>query len=132
VGILARGTRALTLDSNDLSHSWKPRLFSLVEHESLNDWLSYLKNEQDEWLRFGAGMYRSSWNNTLAYNSRTHGGDGLFLWAGQETMDTGKVGSNDNVFLVNDFSFAPTNGMEATSSRNQFTGNRVAGNTHGL
>ena len=30
VGILARNTRALTLDSNDLSHSWKPRLFSLV------------------------------------------------------------------------------------------------------
>jgi parallel beta-helix repeat protein len=215
VGILARGTRALTLDSNDLSHSWKPRLFSLVEHESLNDWLSYHKNEQDEWLRFGAGiylsrvtggalrgntvrqsmngvlltrtdsldirendlsynsglgvgMYRSSWNtivnnradynvrgyshgffargqdsaallmfeqcthNIVAYNSMTHGGDGLFLWAGQETMDTGKGGSNDNLFLVNDFSFAPTNGMEATFSRNQFIGNRVEGNTHGL
>lgn len=215
VGILARGTRALTLDSNDLSHSWKPRLFSVVEHESLNDWLSYHKNEQDEWLRFGAGiylsrvtggalrgntvrqsmngvlltrtdsldirdndlsynsglgigMYRSSWNtivnnradynvrgyshgffargqdsaallmfeqcthNVVAYNSMTHSGDGLFLWAGQETMDSGKGGSNDNVFLVNDFSFAPTNGMEATFSRNQFVGNRVEGNTHGL
>lgn len=215
VGILARGTRALTLDSNDLSHSWKPRLFSLVEHESLNDWLSYHKNENEEWLRFGAGiylsrvtggalrgntvrqsmngvlltrtdsldvrdndlsynsglgigMYRASWNtivnnradynvrgyshgffargqdsaallmfeqcmhNIVAYNSMTHSGDGLFLWAGQETMDTGKGGSNDNVFLVNDFSFAPTNGMEATFSRNQFVGNRVEGNTHGL
>ena len=43
VGILARGTRALTLDSNNLSHSWKPRLFSIVAHESLNDWLSYHK-----------------------------------------------------------------------------------------
>ncbi|WP_309669039.1 NosD domain-containing protein [Gemmatimonas sp.] len=215
VGVLARGTRALTLDSNDLSHSWKPRLFSVVEHESLNDWLSYHKNEHDEWLRFGAGiyvsrvtggtlrgntvrqsingvlltrtdsidirdndlsynsglgigMYRSSWNtivnnradynvrgyshgffargqdsaallmfeqcthNVVAYNSMTHSGDGLFLWAGQQTMDTGKGGSNDNVFLVNDFSFAPTNGMEATFSRNQFIGNRVEGNTHGL
>ena len=215
VGILARDTRALTLDSNNLSHSWKPRLFSLVEHESLNDWLSYHKNEQDEWLRFGAGiylsrvsggtlrgntvrqsingvlltrtdsldirdndlsynsglgigLYRSSWNtivnnradynvrgyshgffargqdsaallmfeqcthNVVAYNSMTHSGDGLFLWAGQETMDTGKGGSNDNLFLVNDFSFATTNGMEATFSRNQFVGNRVEGNTHGL
>ena len=215
VGILARGTRALTLDSNNLSYSWKPRLFSVVAHESLNDWLSYHKNEQDEWLRFGAGiylsrvtggtlrgntvrqsmngvlltrtdsldirdndlsynsglgigMYRSSWNtivhnradynvrgyshgffargqdsaallmfeqcthNLVAYNSMTHSGDGLFLWAGQETMDTGTGGSNDNLFLVNDFSFAPTNGMEATFSRNQFIGNRVEGNTHGL
>ena len=34
VGILARGTRGLTLTDNDLSDNWKPRLFSLVEHES--------------------------------------------------------------------------------------------------
>ena len=215
VGILARDVRGLVLERNDLSYGWKPRLFSLVEHESLNDWLSYHKNEQDEWLRFGAGlylrsvtggrivgntvqqsmnglllshsdsleirrndfsfnsglgigMYRASWHrivenradynvrgsshgfyqrgqdsaallmfeqcthNVVAYNSMTHGGDGLFLWAGQHTMDTGQGGSNDNLFLMNDFSFAPTNGMEATFSRNQFIGNRIEGSTHGL
>lgn len=215
VGILARDVRSLVLDDNDLSYSWKPRLFSVVEHESLNDWLSYHKNENDEWLRFGAGiylrgvhggritgntvrqsmnglllshsdsldirrndfsynsglgigMYRASWHrivdnradynvrgsshgfyqrgqdsaallmfeqcshNVVAYNSMTHGGDGLFLWAGQHTMDTGQGGSNDNLFLMNDFSFAPTNGMEATFSRNQFIGNRIEGSTHGL
>jgi parallel beta-helix repeat protein len=215
VGILARNVRDLVLENNDLSYSWKPRLFSLVEHESLNDWLSYHKNEQDEWLRFGAGMYlrgvtggrltgnivrqsmnglllshsdsldirdndfsynsglgigmyRASWHrivnnrvdynvrgsshgffqrgqdsaallmfeqcssNVVAYNSMTHSGDGLFLWAGQYTMDTGQGGSNDNLFLMNDFSFAPTNGMEATFSRNQFIGNRIEGSTHGL
>jgi nitrous oxidase accessory protein NosD len=215
VGILARNVRNLVLENNDLSHSWKPRLFSVVEHESLNDWLSYHKNEDDEWLRFGAGLYlrgiaggritgntvrqsmnglllshsdsldirrndfsynsglgiglyRASWHrlvenradynvrgsshgffqrgqdsaallmfeqsshNIVAYNSMTHGGDGLFLWAGQHTMDTGQGGSNDNLFLMNDFSFAPTNGMEATFSRNQFIGNRIEGSTHGL
>ena len=215
VGILARGAHKLTLVDNDLSHNWKPRLFSLVEHESLADWLSYHKNEQREWLRFGAGiyldsviggtvrgnrveqgmnglllvrtdslqirdndfsfnsglgigMYRSSANhivhnridynvrgyshgvyrrgqdsagilifeqclhNVVAYNSVTHGGDGLFLWAGQQTMDTGAGGANDNVFLANDFSYAPTNGMEATFSRNTFIANRVVGNDHGL
>lgn len=215
VGIFARNVRGLVLDANDLSYGWKPRLFSVVEHESLNDWLSYHKNENDEWLRFGAGLYlrdvkggritgntvrqsmnglllshsdsleirrndfsynsglglglyRASWNrivenradynvrgsshgfyqrgqdsaallmfeqcmhNVVAYNSMTHGGDGLFLWAGQHTMDTGQGGSNDNLFLLNDFSFAPTNGMEATFSRNQFIGNRVVGSTHGL
>ncbi len=52
VGILARGTRQLTLRNNDLSRNWKPRLFSLVEHESLVDWLSFQHNENDEWLRF--------------------------------------------------------------------------------
>jgi parallel beta-helix repeat protein len=214
-GILAKRVRALTLIDNDLSYGWKPRLFSVVEHESLADWLSFHQNEKEEWQRFGAGvyldqvtggvlrgntvrqsmngllltrtdslqirendlsfnsglgigMYRSSWNtmvynradynvrgsstgfyqrgqdsaallmfeqcshNVVAYNSMTHSGDGLFLWAGQHTMDTGDGGANDNLFLMNDFSFAPTNGMEATFSRNSFIGNRVEGSTHGL
>ena len=215
VGIMAIGTRNLTLANNDLSHNWKPRLFSVVEHESLVDWMSFHKNEKREWLRFGAGiylegvkggdlrsnrveqgingvmltrsdslrihgntfafnsglglaLYRSSDNtivnnridynvrgyshgffrrgqdsaglliyeqsghNVVAWNSVTHGGDGLFLWAGQSTMDTGQGGANDNLFVGNDFSFAPTNGMEATFSRNDFIGNRIEGSDHGL
>ncbi|HEV8263586.1 MAG TPA: NosD domain-containing protein [Gemmatimonadales bacterium] len=215
VGILARGTRRLALIDNDVSYTWKPRLFSLVEHESLVDWLSFHHNEQDEWLRFGAaiyladvsggevrgnravqgmnglmlvrsdhmairdnefsfnsglgiGLYRSSDDtivhnridydvrgyshrfyrrgqdsagllmfeqssrNVVAYNSITHGGDGLFLWAGQSTMDSGTGGANDNLFVGNDFSFAPANGMEATFSRNTFVANRAAGNDYGL
>jgi parallel beta-helix repeat protein len=215
VGILARGTRDLDLEDNDLSYNWKPRLYSLVEHESLVDWLSFHHNEQDEWLRYGAaiyladvrggqirgnravqgmnglmlarsdhlrisdnefsfnsglgiGLYRSSDNtivhnridydvrgyshrfyrrgqdsaglllyeqssrNIVAYNSVTHGGDGLFLWAGQSTMDSGTGGANDNLFYGNDFSFAPANGMEATFSRNRFIANRAVGNDYGL
>jgi parallel beta-helix repeat protein len=215
IGIMARGTRGLSLVDNDLSYNWKPRLYSLVEHESLVDWLSHHHNDKDEWLRFGAGvylfhvtggdirgnrivqgmeglmltqsdslriwnnvfsfnsglgigLYRSNDNvimhnrveynvrgfsqgfyrrgqdsanlliyeqscrNVVAYNSMTHGGDGLFLWAGQHTMDTGEGGANDNLFYENDFSFAPTNGMEATFSRNVFARNRVEGSDYGL
>jgi parallel beta-helix repeat protein len=215
VGLMAVGTRGLTLADNDFSYSWKPRLFSLVEHESLVDWMSFHKNEQREWLRFGAGiylegvkggrlygnrveqsingvmmtrtdslriydntlsfnsglglalyrssgntitynrieydvrgyshrfyrrgqdsagilMYEQSSNNVVAWNTVTHGGDGLFLWAGQSTMDTGEGGTNDNLIVANDFSFAPTNGMEATFSRNSFIGNRIEGSDHGL
>src|ERR1041385_466510 len=215
VGILARGTRGLTLTGNVLSYGWKPRLYSVVEHESLADWLSYHHNEKDEWLRFGAGiylagvkggelrentaeqsmngllltrtdsllivrnnfsfnsglgigLYRSSHNviaeNRLDYNVRgyshgfyrrgqdsadllmyeqssdnlavansaTHGGDGLFLWAGQHTMDTGEGGANGNIFYGNDFSFAPANGIEATFSSNRFLGNRIEGSDYGL
>ncbi len=215
VGLMAVGTRGLELADNDMSHNWKPRLFSLVEHESLVDWMSYHKNEKREWLRFGAGiyldgvtggelrgnrveqginglmltrsdslrihdndfsfnsalgialyrssdntivnnridydvrgyshgffrrgqdsagllMYEQSSHNVVAWNSVTHGGDGLFLWAGQSTMDTGQGGANDNLFVGNDFSFAPTNGMEATFSRNDFIGNRIEGSDHGL
>jgi parallel beta-helix repeat protein len=215
VGLLARGTRGLTLAHDDLGHNWKPRLFSVREHESLVDWLSHHHNENDEWLRFGAGAYLADvhggeirdvrieqgmeglmlvrtdslriWNNVIefnsgvgiglyrssdnvimhnrasynvrgyshgiyrrgqdsadlllyeqscrnivAFNSMTHGGDGVFLWAGQSTMDTGAGGANDNLFYRNDFSFAPTNGMEATFSRNTFIENRVEGSEYGL
>lgn len=215
IAILARGTRKLDLIGNDLSYNWKPRLFSVVEHESLIDWLSFHHNENGEWLRYGAGAYladvtggeirgntveqgmnglmlvRSSglriWNNSfsfnsglgiglyrssgdtimhnrvdydvrgysegfyrrgqdaadllvyeqsshnlVAYNSMTHGGDGVFLWAGQSTMDTGAGGANDNFFYGNDFSFAPANGIEATFSRNSFVANRIEGCEYGV
>jgi nitrous oxidase accessory protein NosD len=80
----------------------------------------------------GLLMYEQTSNNTIAYNSITHGGDGLFLWAGQSTMDTGQGGSNDNFFFKNDFSHAPTNGIEATFSRNRFHENRVEECWHGV
>lgn len=215
VGILVRGTRDVGLVDNDVSYTWKPRLFSLVEHESLVDWLSFHHNEQDEWLRFGAAfyladvsggeirgnratqgmnglmlvrsdhlgiqdneftfnsgvgialyrssddtivsnrvdynvrgyshrfyrrgqdsagllLYEQSSRNIVACNSVTHGGDGLFLWAGQTTMDSGTGGANDNLVYRNDFSFAPANGIEATFSRNTFVANRAVGNDYGL
>jgi parallel beta-helix repeat protein len=214
-GIRALGTHNLSLIDNDLSYNWKPRLFSVIEHESLVDWLSFHHNEKDEWLRYGAGaylsdveageirgntvtqgmnglmlvrtnrlnvwsnnfsfnsgvgigLYRSAGNrilhnhvdynvrgysegfyrrgqdaadlliyeqssrNVVAYNSMTHGGDGLFLWAGQTTMETGGGGANDNLFYGNDFSFAPANGIEATFSRNTFIDNRVEGSEYGV
>jgi nitrous oxidase accessory protein NosD len=80
----------------------------------------------------GLLMYEQSSDNIVARNSVTHGGDGLFLWAGQSTMDTGKGGSNDNLFFANDFSHAPTNGIEATFSRNRFIDNRVEDSWHGV
>jgi hypothetical protein len=215
IGLYARHSQGLHIDGADLSYNWKQRLYSLVEHESLLDWMSYHHNDRDEWLDQGAGLYiadsdnvrieratvvqgqnglmlarsngatiwngdlsfnsgvgiglyRSSGNviqhnrvdfdvrgyshgfynrgqdsagilmyeqssrNIVAFNSVTHGGDGLFLWAGQSTMDSGAGGANDNVFFDNDFSFAPANGIEATFSRNVFYGNRVEDCWHGL
>ena len=215
VGILARGTHGVTLIDNDLSYNWKPRLYSLVEHESLVDWLTFHHNEHDEWLRYGAaiyladvrggeirgntveqgmnalllvrtdgvairdnnfsfnsglgiGLYRSSddtiihnrldydvrgyshgWyargqdsadlliyeqscRNVVAGNSLTHGGDGVFLWAGQTTMDSGVGGANDNLFYGNDVSYATANGIEATFSRNTMIANRAWGNEYGV
>jgi hypothetical protein len=56
-GIVGRGTRNLRILDVDLSYGWKPRLYSIVEHESLLDWLSFHQNEKDEWMQFGAAIY---------------------------------------------------------------------------
>lgn len=77
-------------------------------------------------------LYQQSMRNVVAFNNATHGGDGVFLWAGQHTMDTGQGGANDNLFFGNDFSFAPTNAIEATFSRNAFVANRAEGSEYGL
>jgi parallel beta-helix repeat protein len=77
-------------------------------------------------------LYEQSNENVFAYNSATHSGDGLFLWAGQTTMDTGMGGCNDNIIYGNDFSFAPTNGIEVTFSRNHIERNRMEGCWHGI
>lgn len=215
VGLMAKGVPGLKLIDCDLSYNWKARLLSTLEKEDLADWMSYHRNEKDEWLRYGAGaylrdcdgfevkgmkvtggsnglmlmecdkglvwnsdlsfnsslgigMYLSSdnrifhnkidWNvrghsygvynrgqdsagiliyeqshrNVFAYNSVTHSGDGFFLWAGQSTMDNGQGGCNDNVLIRNDFSHAPTNGIEATFSRNVFADNLLLECWHGI
>jgi parallel beta-helix repeat protein len=73
----------------------------------------------------GILVYEQSSHNLFYKNSVTHSGDGFFLWAGQTTMDSGEGGCNDNLILANDFSYAPTNGVEATFSRNKILKNRI-------
>lgn len=206
VALLAEEVDSLEIVNCNFSYNYRPKLYSQWDREDFADWLSYHNNEEDEWLRYGAGvylkncdhallkkvtiqqgqngillsnsnqglfynnsiqfnsglgigLYRSSgnrimhnrldWNvrgyshgkyqrgqdsagilcyeqsheNTFAYNSATHSGDGFFLWAGQTTMDTGAGGCNDNLIYGNDFSQAPTNGVEVTFSRNRIINN---------
>jgi len=73
----------------------------------------------------GILVYEQSNNNLFYKNSVTHGGDGFFLWAGQTTMDNGSGGCNDNIVFGNDFSYAPTNGVEVTFSHNKILKNRI-------
>lgn len=214
LGLVARKSNGLRLISCDVSYNWKQHLQSTLDREDQSDWMSYHQNENDEWLRYGAGiylrdcdrvevkacrivggqnglmmmnvnkslvwnntfsflsaiglgMYRSSdnrimhnnidwcvrgyshgkWNrgqdsagiliyeqssrNTFAYNSVTHGGDGFFLWAGETTMKDASGGCNDNLLYGNDFSHAPTNGIEATFSRNKMVNNLILECWHG-
>lgn len=77
-------------------------------------------------------VFEQCTENIFAYNSATHSGDGFFLWAGQHTMDTGEGGSNDNFIYGNDFSYAPTNGVEVTFSRNLVMKNVIRDCDHGI
>lgn len=80
----------------------------------------------------GILVYEQSHNNLFYKNSVTHSGDGFFLWAGQYTMDSGKGGCNGNEIIGNDFSYAPTNGVEVTFSRVRVSGNRIEECDHGI
>ncbi len=80
----------------------------------------------------GILVFEQSSDNIFAFNSATHSGDGFFLWAGQSTMDTGLGGCNDNFIYGNDFSYAPTNGIEVTFSRNLVMKNRLLECDHGI
>lgn len=80
----------------------------------------------------GILVYEQSDDNLFYKNNVTHSGDGFFLWAGQTTMDNGQGGCNDNVVMGNDFSYAPTNGVEVTFSRNTIVDNRIFECEHGI
>lgn len=215
VALMAQDAENLEITDSDFSYNYRMKLYSIRERENFQDWLSYHNNENDEWLRYGAGiylkgcnnalvknvhitqnqnallmkqcnnglfynntfhfnsglgigMYRSSGNrimhnilnfnirghsegfynrgqdsagilvyeqsnnNTFAYNSATHSGDGFFLWAGNHTMDTGEGGCNGNLLYGNDFSYAPTNGVEVTFSSNKIINNKLVGCRYGI
>jgi len=80
----------------------------------------------------GILVYEQSNDNLFYRNNVTHGGDGFFLWAGQTTMDNGTGGCNNNRIIKNDFSYAPTNGIEVTFSSNQILDNRIFECDHGI
>ena len=176
VGIYAEDSPGVTITGCDVSGNYRQRLGSTVKREDLSDWLWGHENDENEWLRYGAGIYlfrcpgavvsqcrvrsgqnglcmsrcdeayivdndmsyMSGWglamwrssrcnvfnnkfdfcvrgyshgvyergqdsmgilvyeqchDNVFAYNSATHGGDGFFLYAGNETLKkTGKGG----------------------------------------
>ena len=217
IGVLARRSRQLHHQRVGSQLQLEAAaLFSLVEHESLLDWMSYHRNDKDEWLQSGAGIYLADspgaeidhttivqgqnglmlarsdnariWNNNFSFLSglgialyrassntimhnqvnwcvrgyshtfynrgqdsagildlrteqqehrRLQLGDArrrraLSSGPGSRRWTRGRAGANDNLFYDNDFSFAPTNGIEATFSRNMFYGNRVEGCWHGV
>src|SRR5437773_1885387 len=125
-GILARGTERLTVRASDLSHSWKPRLFSLLEHESLVDWLSFHHNENNEWLRFGAAIYLQDVKGAdVRNNSAMDGMNGLML-----VRSTGVVVRDNNFSFNSGLGIGLYRSSEDTIVHNRLDYN-VRGYSHG-
>ncbi|MGK0219305.1 MAG: parallel beta-helix repeat protein, partial [Planctomycetota bacterium] len=91
----------------------------------------------------GILMFERCSDNVIAYNSATHGGDGVFLFAGQDLVEgralaRGELedpgGSDRNLFYGNDLRFSVANSLEATfSSDNVLVKNRLSGShQHGV
>ncbi len=87
----------------------------------------------------GILMFEQCSNNEIFENSVTHGGDGLFGFAGIEAIgespaptpdfDYKRRGCNDNFIMGNDFSFASAHGLEMTFSYgNMIVQNRLIEN----
>ena len=102
----------LHLTNCDFSYNYRPRLKSTLEREDLSDWLSFHHNDNDEWLRYGAGIYLHNcdraevrdctitggfngllmtrcddgqfWNNNFSFNSGV--GIGLYRSSGNKVM----------------------------------------------
>jgi len=91
----------------------------------------------------GLLLFEQCSGNLIAGNSVTHGGDGLFAFAGEEALGKGegkkdpagfkRRGCNDNLIVGNDFSDAAAHGLELTFSfgnrieKNRFAGNGICG-----
>jgi len=90
----------------------------------------------------GILMFERCSDNVFAENSATHGGDGVFLFAGRDSVEGlaaargehAAGGSDRNVWWRNDFSFAVANAIEATFSVDNWAiGNLLDGShMHGV
>jgi len=87
----------------------------------------------------GILIFEQCSRNVFIENSATHGGDGIFGFAGREALgetdglpedfDCTRRGNNDNLFTRNDLSYAAAHGLEMTFSfGNLITGNHFVGN----
>ncbi len=86
----------------------------------------------------GILLFERCSDNVFALNSATHGGDGLFLFAGRDIVEgaagergeTEVGGSDRNIWWRNDFSYAVANAIEATFSSDNWAIENVLDGSH--
>lgn len=126
-GILARNSPGIKILNCDLSYNWKQHLLSNLEREDGADWMSYHRNEKDEWLRYGCSIYLRKCDGFEVKGVQAVGGqNGLML-----------MECNDGKAWNNNFSFLSGAGVAMyLSSRNKIMHNKidwcVRGYSHGV
>ncbi len=149
-GILLHGVNDSKVYDNDCSFlsGWGLAMFRSSRNTVSRNALDFCVRGHSEGVynrgQDSAGIlaFEQCSGNTFAENSVTHGGDGFFGFAGVEALngegappgyDHTRKGCNDNLFIDNDFSFAPAHGLELTFSfgnkviRNRFEGSAICG-----
>src|SRR5260221_5167798 len=111
VGVIARRSANLHITGANLSYNWKARLYSLVEHESLLDSMSYHHNEKDEWLDQGAGIYLADSDGAeIDRTTIVQGQNGLML-----ARSNGATIWNNNFSFLSGIGIGPEDRPGATS-----------------
>jgi parallel beta-helix repeat protein len=127
VAIYAESCPGLTIENCDVSGNYRQRLRSRPEGEHEDDWLWGHENDNDEWLRYGAGIYLKNCPGATIRNCRARDGqNGICL-----------VNCDDATIAGNDMSFLSGWGLAMwRSNRCRVIGNRfdycVRGYSHGV
>jgi len=122
VAIIAEGCTNLRIENSDFSYNYRQQLHSGWLHEDVSDWMSFHHNENDEWLRYGAGIYLKDCNKAVIQNNTITGGQCALMM----------MRCNDGEITDNDFSFNSAIGIGMyRSSGNYILHNKLDFNVRG-
>lgn len=74
VAIYAEDAPGLTIENCDVSGNYRQRLKSNLQREHIDDWIFGHENDDNQWLRFGAGMYLLRCPGATIRNCRARNG----------------------------------------------------------
>ena len=122
VAVMAKNCIDLTIENCNFSYNYRQQLQSNWQHEDVSDWMSYHHNENDEWLRYGAGIYLKDCDRFVIKNNTITGGQCALMI----------MRCNDGMIADNDFSFNSAIGIGMyRSSRNNILHNKLDFNVRG-
>ncbi|MDA1265083.1 MAG: right-handed parallel beta-helix repeat-containing protein [Planctomycetota bacterium] len=149
-GILLTQVTGSKLYDNDFSFlsGWGLAMYRSSENTVSHNWFDYCVRGYSHGVyargqdSAGILMFERCSDNVVAFNSATHGGDGVFVFAGQDLVagrarergEPDPGGCDRNLFYGNDLRFSPANALEVTfSDGNLIVKNDLSGcSQHGV